>query len=162
LEKISERIHRKPAKGGAPNILFVKAAAEALPSELDNIATEVHVNLPWGSLLRGVVMGDTPVAGNLRRICRSNALLKVLIGLDLERDRSEITRLALPEFDAGYIDSVLVKVYRKAGFDLIQMENIAASDQSEFQTSWAGRLRLSSHRVFIRITARATDVQSGA
>jgi ubiquinone/menaquinone biosynthesis C-methylase UbiE len=48
LEKISEKIHRKPDKGGAPNVLFVQAAVEALPSELNAIADEVHT-------FRGVV-----------------------------------------------------------------------------------------------------------
>ena len=28
LEKISEKIHRKPSKGGLPNLLFVHAAVE--------------------------------------------------------------------------------------------------------------------------------------
>lgn len=52
LQKISERIHRKPAKGGLPNVLFLQSAVETLPSELDKTANEVHVNFPWGSLLR--------------------------------------------------------------------------------------------------------------
>ena len=30
LEKISEKIHRKPDKGGAPNVLFIQAAVEDL------------------------------------------------------------------------------------------------------------------------------------
>lgn len=30
LEKISEKIHRKPAKGGLKNALFIQAAVEAL------------------------------------------------------------------------------------------------------------------------------------
>ena len=58
LEKISEKIYRRPAKGGLPNVLFVQAAVENLPAELQGIATEVHVQFPWGSLLRGVAAGD--------------------------------------------------------------------------------------------------------
>ena len=34
LEKISEKIYRKPAKGGAGNVLFIQAAIEDLPAEL--------------------------------------------------------------------------------------------------------------------------------
>ena len=33
LAKISEKIHRKPAKGGLKNALFIQAAVEALPEE---------------------------------------------------------------------------------------------------------------------------------
>ena len=42
LEKISEKIHRKPAKGGLPNVLFVQAAVENLPPELDGVVDEVR------------------------------------------------------------------------------------------------------------------------
>jgi 16S rRNA (adenine(1408)-N(1))-methyltransferase len=155
LEKLSEKIHRGPSKGGAPNVLFFQAAVEALPSELEGIATEAHVNFPWGSLLRGVAGGDIAVLHNLRRICKTNAFLKIVIGLDLERDSSEIVRLRLSELDASYINSELVKVYQNAGFDLVRTENIAAWDQPEFQTSWARRLRTSRNRSYIHIVARA-------
>ena len=69
LEKISEKIHRKPAKGGTPNVLFIQSAIEDLPAELDGVADEVHVHFPWGSLLRVVGMGDVEALRNLRRIC---------------------------------------------------------------------------------------------
>ena len=69
LEKISEKIHRKPAKGGAPNVLFIQSAIEDLPDELNGVANEVHVHFPWGSLLRAVATGDVALLQNLRRIC---------------------------------------------------------------------------------------------
>ncbi len=54
LEKVSEKIHRKPSKGGLSNLLFIQAAVEDLPPELDGVADEIHIHLPWGSLLRTV------------------------------------------------------------------------------------------------------------
>lgn len=155
LQKISEKIHRRPAKGGLPNVLFLQAAVEALPSELDSMANQVHVNFPWGSLLRGVATGDQLVLGNLRRICTADAFLKIMIGFDFDRDRSEIDRLGLPKFDTGYMNSVLAAAYRNAGFDLVEKENTTPSNWPEFQTSWAKRLRTSRNRSFIRIVARA-------
>jgi 16S rRNA (adenine(1408)-N(1))-methyltransferase len=44
LEKVSERIHRKPERGGLPNVLFVQAPVEELPSELDDVADEIHIH----------------------------------------------------------------------------------------------------------------------
>jgi 16S rRNA (adenine(1408)-N(1))-methyltransferase len=35
LQKISQKIYRKPAKGGAPNALFIQASVENLPEELN-------------------------------------------------------------------------------------------------------------------------------
>ena len=160
LQKISEKIHRGPAKGGLPNVLFLEAAVESLPYELDGTASEVQVNFPWGSLLRGVATGDQLVLGNLRRMCKVDALLNVMIGLDFERDRSEIVRLGLLELDANYISTVLVKAYTNAGFDLVETQNIVPSNRPEFQTSWAKRLRMSCHRSFIRIVAKAAEIKA--
>jgi 16S rRNA (adenine(1408)-N(1))-methyltransferase len=64
LEKVSERIHRKPEKGGLSNVLFVQAPAEDLPTELNHTADEIHIHFPWGSLLRAVAAGDEGVLGD--------------------------------------------------------------------------------------------------
>ena len=120
LEKISEKIHRKPAKGGAPNVLFVQAAVEDLPAELDGVADELHVHFPWGSLLRAVATGDVVVLRNLRRICSTGALLEVVIGLDPLRDKSEIERLGLGPLTFEYIDEILAPNYAAAGFEITE------------------------------------------
>ena len=61
---------RKPAKGGRPNLLFVHAAIEALPPELERIADEVYVQLPWGALLEGIVLARDDVLGGIAALCR--------------------------------------------------------------------------------------------
>ena len=88
LKKISEKIHRKPAKGGAPNVLFVQASVEDLPSELDGVANEVHIHFPWGSLLQVVGKGEVEALKVIRRVCAEDALLEVVTGLDPTRDAS--------------------------------------------------------------------------
>lgn len=158
LQKISERIHRKPAQGGLPNVLFLQTAVEALPPELDGIADEVNVSFPWGSLLRAVATGDKLVLDNLRRICSPNALLKVTIGLDTGRDQTEIERLELPSLSAAYTKSVLAARYKDSGFRIVVTDNVASWDALEFRTSWAKRLKENPHRSFIRIVARAVEI----
>jgi 16S rRNA (adenine(1408)-N(1))-methyltransferase len=156
LEKISEKIHRKPSKGGLPNVIFIQSAVEELPSELDGVAVEVHVHFRWGSLLRAVATGDQAVLLNLRRICSSEALLEVVIGLDAERDRSEIERLCLPQsISIAYIDSALVAHYREAGFEILERGMLSPSEWPKVQTSWAKRLKGNAGRSLIYIIARA-------
>ena len=146
LEKISEKIHRKPAKGGAPNVLFIQSAVEDLPEELDGVANEVHVHFPWGSLLRAVAAGDVEVMRNLRRVCAEGALLEVVIGIDPVRDKSELERLGIkPEF----IDDELVENYRAAGFEIV--ERVMGTPSESVDTSWAKRLQ----RPITFIVARA-------
>ncbi len=156
LEKISEKIHRKPAKGGLPNVLFLQAAVEDFPSELDGVADEVHVHFPWGSLLGAVATGGNIALRNLRRICSSEALLEVVIGQDPLRDVSELDRLAIPTMSVGYIDSVLAPRYRDAGFEIIERGIVPSSEWPKIKTSWAKRLKGSTSRSLTYIIGRAT------
>ena len=155
LEKISEKIHRKPAKGGAPNVLFIQSAIEDLPEELNGVANEVHVHFPWGSLLRAVAIGDVALLENLRRICAEDALLEVVIGIDPVRDKSELERLGVQPLTLEVIDNVLVSSYSAAGFEIIGRGIIAASEWPAFETSWAKRLQGNEQRPITYLIARA-------
>ena len=155
LEKVSEKIHRKPAKGGAPNVLFIQAAVEDLPAELDGVADEVHVHFPWGSLLRAVATGNVAVLRNLRRICSEGALLEVVIGLDPARDQTEIDRLGLTPLSLEFIDNQLAPNYRQAGFDTIERGILNASEWPKINTSWAKRLHGNEQRWVTYLIARA-------
>lgn len=155
LAKISEKIHRKLAKGGAPNVLFIQSAVEDLPVELDAVADEVHIHFPWGSLLKAVASGDVDVLANVRRICAADALLEVVVGLDPSRDLAEINRLGLQTFTIELIDDVLVHGYRAAGFKIEERGSLLAGDWPEFKTSWAKRLKGSDARPIVYLIARA-------
>jgi len=154
LEKISEKIHRKPAKGGAPNVLFIQSAVEDLPAELDGVADEVHVHFPWGSLLRAVVTGDIAVLRNLHRICAREALLEVVIAIDPARDQTEIERLELPALTSDYL-AKLISRYQSAGFEVFEYGILSAEQWSEFETSWAKRLKGNDQRSVTYLIARA-------
>jgi 16S rRNA (adenine(1408)-N(1))-methyltransferase len=155
LEKISEKIHRKPAKGGAPNVLFIQSAIEDLPDELNGVANEVHVHFPWGSLLRAVATGDVALLQNLRRICADDALLEVVIGIDPERDKSELERLDVQTLTLEIIDAVLVPNYTAAGLEIIERGIIAAFEWPALETSWAKRLQGNEQRPITYLIARA-------
>ncbi len=155
LEKISEKIHRKPAKGGLPNALFIQAAVESLPPELDGVADEVHVHFPWGSLLRAVATGDCAVLQNLRRICAPEAWLEIVIALDPERDRAEIERLGLAPLSLEFLETTLIPRYRAAGFDVVEYGSPPPSEWPQIHTSWAQRLRGNVGRSLTYLVARA-------
>jgi 16S rRNA (adenine(1408)-N(1))-methyltransferase len=155
LEKISEKIHRKPSKGGAPNVLFIQSAVEDLPAELDGVADEVHVHFPWASLLQAVVTGEPAVLRNLHRICSRGGLLEVVIGLDPIRDQSEVERLGLPEISLEYVETVLVSSYEAAGFQVLERGILSPSEWPEFNTSWAKRLQGNEERAITYLIARA-------
>ena len=128
---------------------------EDLACELDGVADEVHVHFPWGSLLRAVAIGDESALGGIRRICAPDALFEVVIALDPERDRSEISRLGLEPFTGEYLHTVLTPRYRAAGFELSQAAVLPHSDWPSVNTSWAARLQSRSGRSITYLTARA-------
>lgn len=155
LQQISEKIHRKISKGGAPNALFIEAAVEDLPSELENIAEMVQIQFPWGSLLHGIATGDQHVLSNLHRICRCDALLKVIISLDPLKDCAELTRLGIPKFDLDYVKNELTAKYEKAGFEILYANVMSEQDYSRLQSSWAKRIHQNKERSPIYFLARA-------
>jgi len=132
---------RKPAKGGLPNVLFVRAAIEDLPIEFNGSADDVHIHFPWGSLLQAVVCGDEGVLRSLRRICAEGCLVEIVIGIDPERDKTEIERLGLPAMSDDYLRNELIPKYVAAGFKLVNSGSMDASEWSKLETSWARKLQ---------------------
>jgi 16S rRNA (adenine(1408)-N(1))-methyltransferase len=121
--------------------LFVEAAVENLPPELDGIAQEVRIQFPWGSLLQAVVHANPAVMNQLRRICRNGALLNVIVSIDPVRDRSEIERLNLPALHLHYVQQVLTPAYKKSGFYMMETGILSEIQYSSLKSSWARRLR---------------------
>jgi len=156
LEKISMKATRKPLRGGLPNILFVQAAVENLPEELNETADEIHIHFPWGSLLRAVLLGDKAVLASLRRICAPECLIEIIIGIDEERDKSEIERLELPKLSLDYLKNVLIPKYETAGFDVLKSGFLNSSEWSKLETSWARKLQGGANRKVTYIILQAS------
>ncbi|HEX2120603.1 MAG TPA: hypothetical protein VHL59_03080, partial [Thermoanaerobaculia bacterium] len=78
-----------------------------------------------------------------------------VIGIDRERDHSEIDRLGLPPLSNAYLDSVLAPRYREAGFEVLERGMLPASEWACLRTSWAKRLSGGASRVVLFHVARA-------
>jgi len=157
LQKISTKATRKPAKGGAANALFIQAAIEDLPIELNHTADEIHIHFPWGSVLRAVATGDPKVLRSLRRICVPKCLLEVVIGIDQERDRAEVERLQLPDLTAAYLANDLAAKYEAAGFKFRESGTVAPTDWPHLKSSWARRLQGNERREVVYFIAEARE-----
>ena len=155
LEKVSERVHRRPEKGGLPNVLFLQAPVEDLPEELNNVADEIHIHFPWGSLLRAVAVGAEPTLEGLRRIAAPGAWLEVVIGIDEYRDAGESARLELPPLSEDYVETVLKARYASVGFVIQESGLVSREEWPDIDTTWAKRLRGSTRRRLLFIVARA-------
>lgn len=141
-----------------PNVLFLQASVEALPTELEGLANEVYVNFPWGSLLAAVTGGHMESLIKLRRLCSPDGMLKVTVGFDEVRDKTEIERLQLPALSPDFLTTTLATRYREAGFEIVQSD-FGSLDDTTVETSWSRRLRANKNRLAIRLVARRVDGQ---
>lgn len=140
LQRASASAARKPAKGGLANALFVQAAAEAMPGELGG-ARELHVLMPWGSLLRGCLALDA-VLPSLRSIASAEA--RLLVTLNLHAWRPPVADVgSLPEPTPDSVLTELAAVYRSAGWDIRASHYLDETGIAELATSWGRRLHSS-------------------
>lgn len=155
LEKISMKATRKPAKGGRANVLFIRAAIEELPEELNDTADEIHIHFPWGSLLRAVTTGDDRMLQGLHRISAPGCLLEVVIGFDPKRDRRELERLGISNLSVDYVRTTLATRYANCGLKLKESGVLEKAEWTRLHTSWARRLSSNDAREVVYFIAEA-------
>ena len=146
LVKVSEKTFRNPKHGGAKNAVFLQARVETLPEELNQIADEVHIHFPWGSLLAAVLKPDQAVLQSLRRICKTGALVEMITSIDPSRDLSELQRLGIGEVQDDHVECVLRQAYELAGFKITEHAMLPPEKWPTLCTSWAAKLKSSGTR----------------
>jgi len=151
LREVSGRAFR----AGLDNVVYVRAAIEALPPELKGIADRVTVVLPWGSLLTAVALPSVPLLRGIRALCRAQATLTVLLGADPGRDRAELVRLGLPPVSDADLRGRLPDGYGRAGFEVTTVRPVARAELACWPSRWAKRLAYGRPRPVFQIEARA-------
>jgi predicted RNA methylase len=153
LRAVSERAGRARVE----NLLYVRAAVEALPRALSGVADRVTVVLPWGSLLATVAR---PSAGTLRAVrglCQPGATLTVILAVEDARDRAELHRLRVPRLDGAHLEGPLRAGYASAGFQVAHVRRLPAGELRRWPSTWARRLGHARERSVLTIDARAVE-----
>lgn len=129
---------RKPAKGGVPNAMFVWASVEQLPTELGAV-DDVHVLMPWGSLLRAFVAADETVLHGVRAVCASGATFLITLNLHAWRPAvPEVGDTSEPTPESVLAD--LAPRYAAAGWTITGADRPDAARIAALGTSWTKRL----------------------
>jgi 16S rRNA (adenine(1408)-N(1))-methyltransferase len=89
---------REHSRAKLPNMLFIIASAQKLPPELNRLVSHISINFPWGSLLQGLLDGDSRLLCGLESIMNSSASIKMHLnsgalaeaGIDLESGAERI------------------------------------------------------------------------
>lgn len=137
LRKTSAKAAARADRGGLPNVVFLRAAAERPPAGLVGV-DEVHVLMPWGSLLRGT-LGDGTVLEALAAVCRPGA--PFLVTLNLHAWRPPVPEVgARPEPDPESALTGLRDRYAVAGWRLTEAHYLDDAGVAALATSWTKRL----------------------
>jgi 16S rRNA (adenine(1408)-N(1))-methyltransferase len=151
MGEIAAKAGRKPARGGRPNLLFLRAPVEALPAELNGVADEVFVQLPWGSLLEGIVLARDDVLGGLAAMCRPGARLTVTLNGEIWLDSTPVRYESLPVPTPEYVSEVVAAGLARVGITFGEARYSSAAEAKALPTTWARRLGHGrTHPSFVR------------
>jgi 16S rRNA (adenine(1408)-N(1))-methyltransferase len=155
LRELSAKAARKPERGGLANVLYVVASIEQMPAELRGIADEVFVTLPWGSLMRGIILADDTVLGGLALLARDGAALRIVLNTRIFDDPVPLDVRDLPDVTPDYVRETLAPAFARHGIAITETRFMDADEVAAIETTWAKRL---SHRSPPRSVLIAAEV----
>ncbi|HEX5096814.1 MAG TPA: class I SAM-dependent methyltransferase [Acidimicrobiia bacterium] len=155
-DNMAEAANKARRKRGTANALFVRSAIEALPQVLHHVADLVFVQLPWGRLLEGIVLGDAAVVGGIAALCRPGARVEVNLNNEIWLDSTPERFADLPLPTPEYVDRVIAPAFATAGIDLGPARMLGAEQAKALPTTWAKRLGHSrEHPKFVHVEGTA-------
>jgi 16S rRNA (adenine(1408)-N(1))-methyltransferase len=143
MREWSAKASRKAGKGGLANVLFVVGSVESPPEELRGIADEVFVTLPWGSLMRGIILGDEVVLGGIASFAKAGATVRIVLNTRIFDEPAPAEARDLPEVTPEYVMGTLGPAFSRAGMRVVGSRWMDADEVAAIGTTWGKRL---SHR----------------
>jgi 16S rRNA (adenine(1408)-N(1))-methyltransferase len=140
LGEIAYRAARKAARGGRTNLVLLRAAIEALPRELESVADEVDVLLPWGALLEGIVLARPDVVDGIAALARPGACVQVTLNGEIWVDSTPARYEDLPVPTPEYVAEAIEPEFRRRGVELGPARYLTAAEAKALPTTWARRL----------------------
>lgn len=140
MMEYSVKSSKKACRGGVGNILFVVDSAENLPKELESIADKIYVNLPWGTLMDGIIKGEEGILSSIRMISKDMGSLEVCVACHNLYEEKVIDTRNLPELSAGFIKNELKYRYRLQGIDITETASWDNETLKKLDSKWAKKL----------------------
>ncbi|HMA36625.1 MAG TPA: class I SAM-dependent methyltransferase [Chloroflexia bacterium] len=139
---------RERSRQTPPNALYLVASAHALPPELARCATHLTINFPWGSLLAGLLDGDSAVLAQLTAVAGPGALLEVRLNGGALAEAGWALAPGMAQVQHGLA---------RAGFVLRAPVSLGADALRACPTTWAHRLAFGRdpRALYLRGTAPA-------
>ena len=122
---------REHSQAKLRNMLFVIASAQDLPKELNGLISHITINFPWGSLLEGLLTGDSGLMRGLETISRPTTSIDVRLNSGALAEAG--TTL---EAGSGKIYNNLIR----SGWQIKSPAIMTSNALRSFPTTWAKRL----------------------
>jgi len=122
---------RANSRTAPTNALYLITDARALPCALDQRATHVTINCPWGSLLSGLLAGETLLLERLAAVARPGALL------ELRLNAGALAEVGWALADGG---EQVHQALHMAGFQVRSAIALGSHELRACPTTWAKRL----------------------
>lgn len=139
-------------KRGLTNALFVHASIENLPSELYQLATQITILLPWGSLLQAVAKPQFHLLNEIKKLARADAAITILFGYEKTTEQKQMVELELPELTPERVKQ-LIQFYSRLGFKSLKWRMLQQDELKSIPSTWAKKLVYGKKRQFIEIKA---------
>ena len=124
-------------------MLYAIASIEHVPAELHGVADEIFVTLPWGSLMRGIILGDDAVLGGLASLARDGAALRIVLNTRIFDDPVPLDVRDLPDVTPDYVRDTLAPAFARHNITITETRFMDADEVAAIETTWAKKL---SHR----------------
>lgn len=152
LTKTAAKLHKKPVKGGVDNLIFLVSEITSVPEELQNIASEIYINFPWGSLLEGLINVEIETIKKIVNIGKQDAKLHIFFSYDEKFEANFVQERNLPALSRSYLETEWKSKIEDFGISVETIEELDADEKQNIHTSWGKELLDTRDRVVFKIT----------
>jgi 16S rRNA (adenine(1408)-N(1))-methyltransferase len=141
MSEIAGRTRRK--RDRQENLLYVVGSAERPPEELLGLCDRLFIILPWGSLMRGLILGSSDVLAGVASLGKPGCPVTVLLNTRIYADPVPLEAQGLPELSPKYVADELQPRLATHGLALLAADDLPPEELLGLPSTWAKRL---SHR----------------
>ena len=150
-----EDYSKKSLKRKLENLVYVVVSIEHLDTDLNGLADELYVNLPWGSLLFLLMSGDDDTYSKISNLLKKGGTLNIILGYSKESEPGETQRLGLEEINEEVLKDKIINGFEKVGLKNTKLQLLETAKLREFKTSWAKKLTFGKSRPLYYLSFRA-------
>jgi 16S rRNA (adenine(1408)-N(1))-methyltransferase len=152
LKEYQREINRKKLQ----NAILINSSIENFKPEIKSYFNEINIILPWGNLLKYVVMVENDFFNKLGGFLEKDGLVEIIFGFNEELEERETKRLNLKELTENQINYIKQKYQNLNEFILNEFRIISNKELKSLETTWAKKLTFGAKRKYLKIKLKKT------